>query len=295
MTTSVATASQTVRDAFQFEVFKGRLVGPDNAPTPLFGIFRDDTGEFVSDRGFSKQYCPHTTDDVCATVEAVESLFPSFDVRCHFDKGHHVEIKPDDGYRQSIFGTNDNVFPRLFIKAGYDGKSFIASVGYYRDLCRNLHIMRCVKGTSVNIRHSRNLRSRMDDLIHTLSALSNSWTTLVDRLVALQNVNVVLPDYLNAVYGDSKDGRGKTIQENRTRAILERILREREISGRPELDRTTFEVSAWEAFNAIQGYTQHDGTRRRESSRSDFGRVLTAMRSPIVQKAEQIAFAALAV
>ena len=45
-------------------------------------------------------------------------------------------------------------------------------------------------------------------------------------------------------------------------------------------------VSAWEAFNAVQGYVQHDS--RRHGQVSDVDRILAASRDLNVQRAESV-------
>ena len=39
--------AETVRNAFDFEVMKLPLSGADNHYTPWYGLFRDDTGDYV--------------------------------------------------------------------------------------------------------------------------------------------------------------------------------------------------------------------------------------------------------
>jgi hypothetical protein len=50
---------------------------------------------------------------------------------------------------------------------------------------------------------------------------------------------------------------------------------------------TGWEVSAWEAYNAIQGYVQHDASRR--GNPSDIDRVILAAADPAVLRAEHLA------
>jgi len=52
-------------------------------------------------------------------------------------------------------------------------------------------------------------------------------------------------------------------------------------------------VSAWEAYNAVQGYVQHDASRK--GSPSDFSRIIGASRDMSVKKAETLALATLSV
>ena len=46
-------------------------------------------------------------------------------------------------------------------------------------------------------------------------------------------------------------------------------------------------VSSWEAYNAIQGYAQHDASRKRNPS--DFDRILLSMNDKYVKSAEVLA------
>ena len=47
-------------------------------------------------------------------------------------------------------------------------------------------------------------------------------------------------------------------------------------------------VSAWEAYNAIQGYVQHDA-QAKEGFKGDFDRILRASNSQEVRAAEKLA------
>jgi len=290
---NTSSASQIVRDAFNFSVDKFPLSGPDNMQTPFYGLFRSDNQQVATDRSVSKQYVPHTTDDVCAIVEAAESAFDcSAEVKCHFRMGHYVDIAPNADMRRSVYGTTDNVWPRIVVSAGYNGKAFRATMGYYRDLCRNLAMMTRVSGTTVSIRHSSGLRGHMDQLIADFTHLGQSWDTLTETITAMQSREVQLADFLRDVYGEptAETGRAVTIHQNRTEAIFRRVLSERRASGRPQID-SSFTVSAWEAYNAIQGFSQHEATRR-SGFNNDFDRILMASRDRNVLKAEELLLAA---
>lgn len=276
-----------VRDSFNFKVQKFPLSGPDNMATPWYGLFRDDTQEVVGTGSVTSRYVPHQTDDVIALCEAASTAFDGVaDVNCGFRDGHYVSIVPSKDYRRSIYGTADNVFPRVIINAGYDGKAFSATMGYYRDLCKNLAIMRTVKSTVVSIRHTAGLLPKMRELIDTFGVLKESWADLGKVIDHLESRQVSMVDFLDKVYGkpeeDSK--RGLTMHKNRTELIFNRLASERLRSNRPELGRD-FMVSAWEAFNAVQGYVQHD-SRRHGGNHDDFSRAIMASRDLNVQRAE---------
>jgi hypothetical protein len=286
----MSTILETVKSKFDFSIEKFPLAGPDGLKTPVYGLFRSDSGEYVG-RPCSKHYVAHQTDDVMALVESASEAFDGIgSVDCYFRDGHYVSITPDKDERRAIFGTADNIFPRFIVNAGYDGRSFSATVGFYRDACRNLAMMRQVSETSVSIRHGSGLRSQMDDLIQTFSTLRESWATLADVAAELQTRQVRLADFLDQVYGQPKNS--VTRHKKRTEAIFRRIRRERFNTGRGSMD-SEFNVSAWEAYNAIQGYVQHEATRK--GNPSDFARIISAANDPAVKKAESLVLATLSI
>ena len=289
---SSVNVADTVRAAFDFSVDKFPLGGPDGMTTPWYGLFRSDTSGVVGKGSVTDRYLPHTTDDVVALSEAANEVFDDdIKVECHFRDGHYVNITPPDSYRRDLYKQRDNVFPRIMIRAGYDGRAFGAAIGYYRDLCSNLSMMRSVKSCNVSIRHTRSLRTKMDELIETFAELKNGWKTLTEVITQMNLRTVVMTEFLNSIYGepDTDSKRAVTVHRNRTEAIFRRLQRERAKSGRPAISQT-FEVSAWEAYNAIQGYSQHDSTRK--SGATNFDRILLASNDLAVHKAERLALAA---
>jgi hypothetical protein len=126
-------------------------------------------------------------------------------------------------------------------------------------------------------------------MITTFGRLNDGWTNLTDVIAEMESREVVLSEFLVAVYGEPEENsqRSETIHTNRTESIVRRVMRERWQSGRPSIQ--NFRVSAWEAFNAVQGYAQHDASRR--GSVTGFDRVLLASRDQSVQKAERLALA----
>lgn len=290
MTTLSNNVVDSVRNSFGFSVDKFPLAGPENMRTPFYGLFRSDNLSVVG-RPVTGRYVPHQTEDILALVEAVAEAFEGVqDVRCHFSHGHYVAVQPTKETRREIYGTADAVYPRIIIRAGYDGKAFHASMGYWRDLCSNLAIMRRVSGTTVRIRHSVNLRPKMDELIRTFSVLKSSWATLADVIQHLESRQVKMADFLRDIYGTPEPGRSATIHQNRTESIINRLMDERFRSNRPRIEGGI--VSAWEAFNAVQGFVQHDATRKNLARLGDYGRAVAAFADPAVIAAEELAFSA---
>jgi len=281
------TILDTVADAFNFTVEKFPLAGPDNMKTPFYGLFRDDNSQCIGN-AVSSDYVPHTTDDVLAIVEATQAVFEDCNVQTYFKEGHYVDLAPTKEMRRAIYGTADNIFPRLTIFAGYDGRAFKVHMGYFRDLCLNLHRMKSIKSTYVSIRHTSGLRGKMNELIDQFSGLKDGWDDLGKVIDRMESTSVQLASFLDKVYGKpTAEGRSTTIHTNRTEAIFKRVLDERLRSGRPQID-DNYTVSAWEAFNAVQGYVQHDASRK--GTPNQFDRILASSNDTAVNIAESLAY-----
>ena len=284
-----------IKEQFSFTVDKFPLFGPDNMPTDQYGLFHSNDGYLPGVKSVSQHYVPHTTDDVVAITEAASEVFDGqISAKCHFNNGHYVALAPTDQTRRDIFNvTNgDNVFPRFMVRGGFDGRGFKAQIGYYRDLCRNLSMLESVEEFSRSIRHTSGLRWQMNDLITTFSQLKNSWASMTELIAAMNQKTVDMREFLEAIYGEPDDdasGRAITTHKKRTKRIMDRLW--------DELSQTnqTFNApatNAWFAFNAIQGYEQHDAVRRGINTlNQDFERVLRAGNSH-VRSAEKLALAA---
>jgi hypothetical protein len=70
------------------------------------------------------------------------------------------------------------------------------------------------------------------------------------------------------------------------------LNRERVATGRPTL--VGDKVSVWEAYNAIQGFVQHDA-QSKEGFKSEFSRILRASNDSCVRQAESLALSLIAV
>lgn len=284
--TTLVSASDVVRNTFNFTVDKFRLNGPDNMPTQYFGLFKSDSSECLN--AVSDRYLPHTTDDVVVLVEAAEKAFDdSINVQCHWRNGHNVIIEPTKDQRRAVYGTADNIFPRLIISAGYDDRPFRASLGMWRDQCLNMSRLKSVSGTSVSIKHTKSLRPRMNELIDVFSSLKEGWKTVTEVVAELESRKINLANFLNAVYPLAPDA-GKaatTIHRTRTEEIIRRVMRESFNTGRVIGD--DMMVSRFMAYNAVQGYVQH--STRVKQSRMD--QLLLALEDPAVARAEELVMA----
>ena len=292
ITSTVNNALEVVKSKFDFSVDKFPLSGPDGMKTEWYGLFRSDLGTAVGNGSVSRRYVPHQTDDVLALVEASQQAFGgTVEVSCHFRDGHYVLIQPTVDYRKSIFGDKDNIWPRLLINASYCMKAFTASMGYFRDVCKNMHIVRSVESTCQTIRHTSGLRSKMDSLVATFSSLKGSWTDLVSAVERMERNRVSMVEFLDQIYGKpEEEGRSLTIHKNRTEEIFRRLQREQMVLGKPSIG-SDFVVTGWEAFNAVQGYVQHTACRRANFN-NGFDRMILSANDSAVKMAETLALSA---
>lgn len=294
--------SSTVRNEFNFTVGKYKLYGPDGMRTPKYGLFHEGNMEWVGANSVSARYEPHTSEDIIALAESAASIFDNkVKLKCEWVQtmlttegqqgstrdGHYVVMSPTDDYRHAVYGTKDNVFPYVTIKAPFSSSPVI-DIGTFRDACTNLAWLRSVHSTTVKVRHTKSLRPKMDRLIKDLRGLWQGWANLKDTIDYMQSREIKVADFLKDIYGepDKEEGRSATIHKNRTEAIVNRIIDERWRTGRPAFDGT---ISGWEAFNAVQGYSQH--TKSRNGKPTQFDRVLLASSDDAVLKAEKYVLA----
>jgi hypothetical protein len=283
----------SVKSAFNFSVDKFPLSGPDGLRTPAIGLFRDDTGEFIGagNNTFTRGYTPHTTDDVVALVEAASPLFDdNIEVNCHWNNGHYVTVQPDNGFRRSVYNADDSIWPRLIIRAGYDGRAFSAQMGIFRDACLNLEMPRQVSGIGLTVRHTHSLRSKLDNLINDFQALDKAYDNLFDAFQTMEANKLRVSDFLNSVLGEmpAEKGSKQTRHENRVSDIVTRMMKERVSLGRPDMGNDI--ATGWELYNAVQGYVQHDKPRR--GTPSAFDVILRTADDSMVRKAESLALSA---
>ena len=295
MSTVAVSASDQVRAAFDFTVDKFPLSGPDGMGTPWYGLFRSDTCKVVGEGSVTERYVPHQTDDVIALVEACENVFgESHQTNTHFRNGHYVSIAPSDDYRREVAGSKEGLWPRLLIRGGFDRKAFNVTLGIYRDTCVNLMMLTSVKETYQSIRHLSGLRDQMDELIAQFQTLEQSWQNLGTLIDSMNATEVNMVEFLNAIYPqpEQEEGRAVTIHRNRTEKIFQRMMQDRIKTGRQPVG-SDFMVTAWEAYNAVQGYHQHNASRR-EGFQGSFDRILQAGKDKHVKQAEALALAAAA-
>jgi len=265
----VGLTHEQILELFAFEVNKFPLFGPDNLATPHYGLFRSDTGECIGE-SFRAGYMPHTSDDVMAIYDAVKVVFGNCTFKATFKDGHILYMGPNNAERRAIAQKRttkyiDGIFPMMKLLACYDGQAFKFNMGWYRDLCANLSRLKSIKEVNTIIRHTTALRGKMDTLIQQMAGIKNGWEKMGDYIDRMNSVNVNLDSFLKNIVGPrpEKEGSAQTRWDNRIGDIFKRISTEHAILGWDQMTEANgYMTTVWEAFNGVQGYIQHDKSRR---------------------------------
>ena len=271
---------------FYPDVRVDKLYGPDMQETPHYGLCRLDTGRYFGP-AVKKGFCPHTKQDVDAIFNAVEPIFGEVaDVEMGWHDGHFMSLQPSKEY--AIEATlNDTVFPRVIVSAPY-GRVFTATLGMYRSVCTNLSIFRSMSEFTVKLRHTSSLRSKMADLIEDFHILAKGKDRLEATIKQMVNREVSLAAFLADMYPEPSEfasDRAKSMHRTRISKIIRRVQNERAKLGQNGGDLQT--CTGWEAYNAVQGYIQHDARRR--GNPGTFDRAIKALSDPRVAQAQHLA------
>lgn len=244
----------------------------------------------------SPKYVPHATEDIVTLAEAAAGAFPDnggwgTQVRCSWRYGHIVEIAPSKEHQRQA-AREDKIFPRICIQAKYNDASVLFNAGMNVHKCENLLLPKLVKGCSARLRHVSDLGSKLGHLATLCRNLAGQWEGLVDWSQQLTEKRVDLAQFVKDVYGpgDEQPGRKRTNSDRRIEAIFTRVAREREKMGLKFLNNYgTWEVTGFEAYNACQGFSQWDQSRR---TRDPLARAIAASEDKYVRRAEQLLSAA---
>lgn len=296
MTTATVTSAHTeaiaqhIEQAFPFEIVKLPLRGPDGLATPHYGLFRSDNSECIG-AAVRTGYQPHTREDLQALAEAAAVGFSADAaprIHCAWRDGHYFTMEAGDDLRRDITGRGDNIHPRFIVHAGYDSRAFTATLGFYRDRCRNLAMLSDVQQTTYVIRHTNGLREKMGELAERFRLLADSWPAVIGACQEMHRRDVSIPEFLGQVFPRPEriTRRQDDAWNRRIGEIITRIERERTEEGRGG---SLLAGTAWEAFNAVQGWSQHQ--RRRLGQPSPFERAIRAFDDPAVSRALQLALA----
>ena len=140
-------------------------------------------------------------------------------------------------------------------------------------------------GTRISIRHTKNMRKRMPELIDNFANLSQKWEEVCNVVALLNEKTIVLNSFLEHVFPVSENSQaGITRANNRKGDIVRRIRSEAYATGKnTDLTdnqgnlRSDATVTAWQGFNGVQGFLQHETLASKRQRGNDLGQVLQTM------------------
>lgn len=277
---------------FNFEVRKRVLYDGDMRETPHYGLEKTDTRTFLP-HTFKEGYVPHTLDHVKNLVRAYHAAVGGVGwVQCTWDNAHVVILRPPKGHSVVINGYT--VEPTMMLRAGYDATAVVSRLGLFNYLCMNgLFNLDRDKSMTTSINHNAMMEGRIEDLVKSIEDLSHRVQDALDTVRTAAQTEVSMADFIRKVYPLNPDASKRTIQnyEDRVEMIIMRLIRERAARGldTPDCFGGNFMASAFEAYNAVQGYEQHDARRKGVKNSTD--RMVRAVDNRAVRKAASLAFA----
>ena len=308
------TVIEQIKNAFPFEVIKRPMLNMEKVEsmldhlaymnTPItrettelimdtakdknaYRLYRSDTGQAVGNP-VSESYQVHTRDDIIAlTTTAIESLGTDAQLKMHWNDGHFIAVAPNKD-AQIKCAVDNTLFKRIIVNGRYGGLSTLTGVaGLYRHRCTNLMMIQSVQSARMSIRHTANLPNRVNDLLMQFNTLNQSWELSSHKIEKMHRNEVNLGSYIDQVWEiDRDEDKPSTRADNRARAIATRWNNEQE-NPRPTNHAPHITTNAWEAFNAVQGHIQHNGSQ----TTHNLARAFKTLDAPRVKRAEVLALA----
>jgi len=292
-TAFVSTVENKIRETFG-ETMKLPLMGPDNMPTPHYGICRTDIEgrEAWFPRTMKKGYQEHTLDDVVEICRIAAAGFDLPDdqikVDCCWGKnGHRVSIAPTRDHRRTLANNEgDSLWPRFILRADF-GFKFVASAGMFRDACSNLQMMRRVEGTTISLRHSSGFRDHFDETVSEFRSLAAKYDNIVEAASALNERRVSTAEFIAEMFPSPDDDATKAKKSRhiaQVEKMINRLTREQALTG-SIVDPA--KATGWELANMVTGFVQHDKTRVGKLNKSE--RAFLAIEDSLCDKAWDLA------
>lgn len=296
MTTALeASVRSTIFNAFPNEVIKMPLYGPDNLPSPHYGLCFENASKRSDwcSTTVKKHYRPHTRNDlatICETVaKGIDLPLDQISISCAWKdgRGHRIAVQPTAEYQREVT-RNDTIFPKFILRANYGG-AFVASVGMYRHLCSNLQMIRRVEHTTVNLRHCSNFQENFDSTVEQWQHLAAKFDNIVEAAQQLNEQRVNVADFYDNLYPEpsNQTQRSRNSHRRKLESMFGRLVDERIKADKPgATDSKT--ATLWDLVNSVTGFVQHD--QRRKGNPTADARAFAAVDDLQCDKAWNLAF-----
>ena len=292
--TTLPIAIEAQFEKFPKQIIKRQLFGPYGEETGVYGLF-DENRNFIGRSSVTERYVPHQLEHIRPIVNSVLGL-PGFEnpkVRAEWKNGHYIRIRPSDDYRREII-KGDSIWPQLDLWFGLGGLPARGRLPLQRDACSNLMMVRNSSEINFSIKHTKSLEARIATIQDQFWNIVAKWDEVVDHCRNMHAKRINLKHLLAEIYpapkNDSKQAATK--HNDKLNAIWSRVMRESHKLNLETLSLANPITTGWMAFNAIQGYRQHDAIRTSEKGmtreQKEFNRSVSVLEDSTVQRAEEL-------
>lgn len=249
------------------------LIDPvDGSKLPIQGVFfktKEIARKYGSDsrlvvshskgEDYHFQTLQDATDQAIAAYKTLRCMGSDcVEMSAHFHNGYHISFTQKIEYSQRRFMfENDIVIPWFNLSIPYNA-CFTGNGGGKRIVCSNLFTTKHVAKFHFSLRHTKNMGERLIGVEKGIQAIAGNWDAFIEHCNTLARKSVSLDAFYEHVYGEKPDTkRGITVWNDRKAEIRARIDSEANKLGLSP-------NNAWLVFNGLQGYLQHDTTRKAE-------------------------------
>ena len=292
--TTLPTAIESQLDKFPRHIIKQPLFGPNGEETGYYGLFTE-TGQPVGRSSVTERYVSHQLHHIRPIISSVLGL-PGFRnpiVEARWKEGHYIRIRPDDNYRREII-KGDSVWPQLDLWFGLGGLPARGRLPMQRDACSNLMMVRNSSEINFSIKHTASIETRIATIQDQFYNIVAKWDEVVDHCRHMQGKRINLKELLAEIYPKPETESKKALTNHRDKisAIWSRVMRESHELNLQTPSLANPVTTGWMAYNAIQGYRQHDAGRKNEKGmtkdQKEFNRSVSVLEDSTVHRAEEL-------
>lgn len=226
---------------------------------PFYGLVTSDGKQVPLDRSISAKYGFHRRAHFRKGLEAgVAALGGECRVNAYWNDGYFATLERLDDEAYQVSGNpRDIVRTKFWLHMPYSSS---CRIGLCMDVavCRNKMIWQTMKSTVRTVRHCLSFDDLFENVVRDFEAVGRARGPMLERIQLLSEKVVDINKF--GVHAMATGPEMSKQLENRFRALSNRVMREYDALGYgiPNLER----VSGWRVYNALQGYFQHEATRK---------------------------------
>lgn len=231
---------------------------------PYYGLVSTDGRIIPVDHSVSAKHVHHTKADFRSALEAgLAAIGGNGKISAHWNNnGYFGSFENRDDSRYNISGNpRDYIRHKFIVHMPHDG-SVRLGLAVDAAICSNLMMFKTIKSSSFNVRHTLSFKDRFDYIVDSFHRLEETQADIAAKIETLNAKSVKIDDFVQKFILAGKDSMSKQL-ETRIEKILSRVYRE-SVTALGNADRTT--ATAWRLWSGLQGYLQHDATRKSEEN-----------------------------